>query len=108
MNARCLSCVLPRLSALACSISHPPVPPPLLPPHPKKLNEHYRKSSIRKQFGRHGWFFGACRAVRACCACALFPSSVITSPRLTGTPHPAGSVTDVWLLPSGKAFAHVR
>lgn len=31
---------------------------------------------MRKQFGRHGWFFGI--------------------------------VTDVWLKPSGKAWAHVR
>lgn len=42
----------------------------------QKLNAHYRKTSVRKQFGRHGWFFGI--------------------------------VTDVWVQPSGKAWAHVR
>lgn len=25
---------------------------------PQKLNAHYRKASVRKQFGKHGWFFG--------------------------------------------------
>lgn len=42
----------------------------------QRLNAHYRKVSVRKSFGKHGYFFGI--------------------------------VTDVWIMASGKAWAHVR
>lgn len=101
-------------------LPHPPATPPTLP-YVQALNKHYRKKLVSKDFGMHGVFEGKLPQVgleenggatrkkhgRPGGGKKGMERKALTQ-KLPPRSKCLGRITDCWMTPSGREYAHIQ